>query len=248
MGILAELFELLFDSDMKREEQLIEDAENEIKQIKTKRRLDKARITAATLDLLATKIKDDIAATRDNAKRITKQLALLSKLESKDGHPVSFAQTIAANIKAQEDLLRNDREGISVLQTYLRFATAGCCCRDGKVKCVSCRGTGEKREKIECSSCGGDGWNRGKFSDSKCDYCVGGYAWSDPETCRTCVGTGWVIHKICEGTARKNYKKIKKVLRRAIPDIPKKGRKQTGPTSISDAVESQHRIYISDAL
>lgn len=229
MGILAELFELLFDSDIKREEQLIEDAENEIKQTRTKRRLDKARITAATLDLLATKIKDDIAATRDNAKRIAKQIALLRKLESRDGHPASFTQTIAANIKAQEDLLRNDREGISVLQTYLRFATARCSCHDGKVKCVACRGTGEKREKIECSACGGEGWNRGIFSDIKCGYCVGGYAWSDPETCGTCAGTGWVIHKACEGTARKNYKKIKKVLGRAIPNTPTTGRKQTGP-------------------
>ena len=229
MGILAELFELLFESDIKREEQLIEDAENEIKQTRTKRRLDKARITAATLDLLATKIKDDIAATRDNAKRIAKQIALLSKLESRDGHPARFTLTIAANIKAQENLLRNHREGISVLQTYLRFATARCSCHDGKVKCVSCRGTGEKREKIECSACGGDGWNRGRFSDSKCSYCVGGYAWSDPETCGTCAGTGWVIHKICEGTARKNYKKIKKVLRRAIPDTPTNVRKMNSP-------------------
>lgn len=213
MSIFSDFLDFLFDGDSQSEESRIEEIELERMIVRKQYRLDKARIVSAKLDLLSMKIKEDMIAAKDNSIRIKSHVSLLRKVIRKGDHPFGFVASIEENIKFQERALFNEREGIESLKKYYRFASAHCSCRDGKVKCPSCRGVGEKRERVECNECDGSGWDRG----NKCT-CIGGYAWSDAISCKACAGTGWCVHKTCEGTGRKNYKRVKKVLLSAMPD------------------------------
>lgn len=177
-------------------------------------------MVALRLDLLSSKLDNDLVAACENVYRTKRIISLLERVSKNSGGGDFFYQSVQRNLNAQRAFLDFEKLGVDALRGYKRYAEARCTCSGGKVKCPKCRGKGEVRNRLMCTECDGSGW----FRTYKCPYCVGGYAWSDPAVCMKCNGLGWIVHGSCEGTGRRHYKKIKGVLSLALPEAPRKKR------------------------
>lgn len=112
------------------------------------------------------------------------------------------AERVQAAVKELRGKIEESLAQRREIKELIRQASRKCGCRTGSRTCPLCHGKKERRERVECDECDGEGWRRSMWGDKKCTECVGGRAWSEPQVCSKCKGTGRIQCSRCKGTGR----------------------------------------------
>ncbi len=218
IGASATALTHYFESNAQEEAENIENTEQFRKWLKTKNSADKAKIMVTSIDQII-----EIMVIEN--KNISKDIAVLKKAELKINLSLE-------KVKFSEDNHTDVQEKLSIVLSHITFlmtkksqyidniklAKAKCSCKNGKLKCTKCHGKGERCERVDCEECLTGIQYGGIFSKTtKCSNCVGGKTWGEPTQCNLCAGEKFIFCKKCEGSGRKHFKTLKKLL----PSIPK---------------------------